>query len=76
MTRPPAQRPRTAGYPRVIDQRPGDNGTVLVTFSLPGLRRAQLRVPLDAWLDHEHLRVHQHLSELADLLASYRPPGG
>lgn len=44
-------------YPWVISQRPDDDGTVLVTFALPGLRRATVRVPQSVWLDGHHLAI-------------------
>lgn len=40
--------------PFVLDQRPGPDGYVYVTWSLAGLRRATVRVPLGAWLDGHH----------------------
>ena len=64
---PPQPRAR-ATYPRVIDQRVGPDGTVRVTFSLPGLKRATVTVPLDAWLDGEHLRIHERLARQVNLL--------
>lgn len=54
--------------PFVIDQRMDDDGRVLVTVSLPGLKRATLRVPSTSWIDGEHLRA------LDGLAATIVPP--
>lgn len=62
----PRQRRATAEYPRIIDQRPSTRDTMLVTFSLPGLRRVTLRVPLDAWLASEHLPAHRAVHALLE----------
>lgn len=40
----------------------GDRG-VLVTWSLPGLRRATVRVPVDAWLSGDHAALGDMLAE-------------
>ena len=45
-------------YPRVIDQRPHGDNHMLVTFSLPGLVRAQMIVPLAEWIASGHLDCH------------------
>ena len=45
-------------YPRVIDQRPHGDNHMLVTFSLPGLVRAQMIVPLAEWIASGHLDTH------------------
>ena len=42
---------------RVIEQRAMPDSTVLVTFSLPGLRRMTIRVPWAEWTEGEHLAV-------------------
>lgn len=45
-------------YPRVIRQERRGDGVQLVTFALPGLRRARVWVPESQWLNLEHLPVH------------------
>ena len=59
-TEPPdAPQPSASGdwFPHVVDQRRQDDGTVLVTFAMPGLTRMTVRVPLTAWLNGEHTRI-------------------
>lgn len=70
MPRPPAPRPVNGveSYPHVIDQRPQDDGTVLVTFALPGLRRYTARVPLASWLEGHHLAIGVHMHKTLDAL--------
>jgi hypothetical protein len=50
-------------FPRVIHQEHDGNRGVLVTFALPGLRRAVVRVPFEAWANGEHLAVGRHLAD-------------
>ena len=45
-------------YPRVIRQEPHGENHMLVTFSLPGLIRAQMIVPLAEWIASGHLDCH------------------
>ena len=45
-------------YPRVVDQVATEPHHQLVTFSLPGLRRAVVRVPESVWLNTDHLPIH------------------
>lgn len=66
--RPRAQPQGRGTYPRVIDQRPEASGFMLVTFSLPGLRRMTVRVPAQVWLDGEHLRIGAAPHEWLDAL--------
>lgn len=69
----PIQRQGSGSYPRIIRQTPQRDGTVLVTFSLPGLKRATVRVPVGAWSNGEHLRLHEPLAALADRRAPVPP---
>jgi hypothetical protein len=55
-------------YPWVIDQRPGPNHTVRVTFALPGLRRAIVTVPESSWLNGEHIMASHLAHALLDSL--------
>lgn len=45
-------------YPRVIRQDNAGEGHMIVTFALPGLRRARMWVPIDRWVDGQHLDAH------------------
>ena len=45
-------------YPRVIRQDDAGDGHMIVTFALPGLRRARMWVPTDRWVDGQHLDAH------------------
>lgn len=45
-------------YPRVIRQVEHSPAVELVTFALPGLRRARVWVPKSQWLNLDHLAVH------------------
>lgn len=62
---------RDRAAPFIIDQRPGGNGTVLVTWSLPGLRRVTVSVPETVYLNGEH-GVIGGLAH--DLLSAMLPP--
>lgn len=51
---PPASDPYTNGY-KIIDQRQDASGNVLVTFALPGMKTATIRMPYAAWVEgHAH----------------------
>ena len=70
-TQPPdAPQPSASGdwFPHVIDQVRNDDGTVSVTFALPGLRVHTLRVPLSSWLAGEHFRFSALPDPLPDVL--------
>lgn len=61
-------------YPRVIRQERRADGSQLVTFALPGLRRARMVVPNARWLDLEHLAVHPAMmARLGGILSQLRP---
>lgn len=51
---PPAPERGEPFRPFILSQEPGPSGTVLVTWSLPGLRRLTLRVPESSWIDGDH----------------------
>lgn len=55
-------------YPRVIRQDDAGDNHMLVTFSLPGLRRVRMWTPLATWIAGDHLDCHDamvnHLSKL------------
>lgn len=61
---PPAPAPGRDGpsYPWVLDQRPGADGQMLVTFALPGLGRATISVPETVWLNGDHLAIGADLA--------------
>lgn len=48
-------------YPRVIRQNDTGDGWVTVTFALPGLRRAKVRMPFDEWVAGNHAGMHAAL---------------
>lgn len=56
MLPPPDTHPVSGGewHPHIIKHDIRDDGTVLVTWALPGLTRAVVRVPLASWLDGHH----------------------
>lgn len=56
MMPPPPAHPVAGGewFPHIIAHDVQDDGTVLVTWALPGLQRATVRVPLSSWLDGHH----------------------
>lgn len=56
MTPPPDTHPVAGGdwHPHIIAHDVRDDGTVLVTWALPGLARATVRVPLASWLEGHH----------------------
>ena len=56
---PDAPKPDASGewFPYVLDQRPQDDGTVLVTFAAAPLTRMTVRVPFGEWMNGEHFRV-------------------
>ena len=47
----------SVGPPFILDQRPDAGGGILVTWSLPGLVRAAVRVPSDVWLAGDHTYI-------------------
>lgn len=57
-----------APVPKVLGQRPQDDGTVLVTFALPGLRRHTVRVPQSVWLQGDHLTIGANVHIALDAL--------
>lgn len=76
---PPEPHPVAGGdwWPHVIAHVPQDDGTVLVTWSLPGLQRATVRVPLATWLDGHHQPTGRFLASLINPLlvdARQSPP--
>jgi hypothetical protein len=60
----PAAREALRAGAKVIDQRPGPNATVLVTFALPGLRRATVTVSEREWTEGNHLPIGAHLARM------------
>lgn len=56
MMPPPEPHPESGGdwFPHIIHHEIVGDGTVLVTWALPGLRNATVRVPLAAWLQGDH----------------------
>jgi hypothetical protein len=69
---PPPPSNREPWYPFIIDQQPDGRDGVLVTWSLPGLKRATVRVPADAWVNGEHLNLVPALvtmAQIADVVA-------
>lgn len=65
---PPPVQQGVDTYPRVIDQVATGPHHQLVTFALPGLRRATVRVPEHIWVQTDHLPIHHALvSRLATL---------
>jgi len=59
--------------PFIIEQRQVPGGGVLVTWSLPGLRRLTVHVPEASWLAGEHLPIGTLATQmLASLLPA--PP--
>lgn len=59
-------------YPRVLSQQSRGNGTQLVVFALPGLRRARMIVPESQWLNLDHLAAHPAM--MAQLSRLMPPP--
>jgi hypothetical protein len=47
----------------------------LVTFSLPGLKRATVRVPEHVWVAGEHLAISESLIDLMSKLLPFQHPG-
>lgn len=61
-------------YPRVIRQEKHGDNVQLVTFALPGLRRAKVWVPVTSWVNLEHLAVHNPMvAQLARLTPPLKP---
>ena len=65
----PAPDPSVKQPPKVLWQSPGHSNTVTVTFALPGLRRADVSVPYDSWLEGHHLPVGAMLASFLDDMA-------
>lgn len=59
----PSARESYGSGAKVIDQRPGPNHTILVTFALPGLQRAVITVPESEWMEGNHLPIGSHLAQ-------------
>lgn len=70
---PPAGRGE-AWRPHVIGNRVQDGGTVLVTWALPGLTTATVRVPLSTWLEGGHRDTGPFLGALVASLIPSPPP--
>ena len=66
MEGPPAPQPEARGewFPHIIGQVPDGEGNVLVTFALPDLARATVRVPQSSWLNGDHLTLSPALVRL------------
>lgn len=61
-------------YPRVIRQDRHVSGAQLVTFAIPGLRRARVYVPYAQWLNLDHLAVHgPMMTQLERLMPPLQP---
>ena len=56
-------------YPHIINHTIVGDGTVLVTWALPGLANAVIRVPLASWLNGEHQRTGEFLGTLVGPLS-------
>lgn len=58
-------------YPRVIHQADRGDGSQLVTFAVPGLRRVKAWVPETHWVNGDHLSMNgpmlAHLARIAPL---------
>lgn len=54
--------------PFIIDHRPDGDRGIMVTWSLPGLARATVRVPADVWIAGDHTYI------AASLVAVAAPP--
>lgn len=64
-------------FPHIIRHEVVGDGTVLVTWALPGLQTAVVRVPVSAWLDGDHQAAGAFLSSfIAPLMRDPRqaPP--
>lgn len=61
---PPDTHPVSGGewFPHIIRHVPQDDGTVLVTWSLPGLASATIRVPMASWLQGHHQVIGRALA--------------
>lgn len=64
MRPPPDTHPVAGGewFPHIIAHVVQDDGTVLVTWALAGLRTATVRVPLSSWLNGDHHATGAFLS--------------
>lgn len=77
MQPPPDPSPVSGGdwFPHIIRHEPQADGTVLVTWALPGLASAVVRVPMASWLQGDHQPIGRVLSEQVTpyLPVPYRP---
>lgn len=81
MPPPPEPQPRRGGqwFPHIIRHDVQDDGTVLVTWALPGLASAVVRVPFGEWMEGQHSPTGAFLASFVlPLLANtpqtpYRP---
>lgn len=72
--KPPEPPPPVQGqdtYPRVVAQVEAPPASQLVTFALPGLLTAVVRVPQTVWINQDHLGVS---GALQDRLSGLLPP--
>lgn len=60
------------GRPWIVDQRPGPNGTVRVTWATSSLDRITLTVPETAWIQGHHAPA----GELTAAILSALDPAG
>lgn len=72
---PPAPKAGGEWFPHIIRHQVVGDGTVLVTWALPGLTTATVRVPVSAWIDGEHARTGAFLGAfIAPLLPQLTRP--
>ena len=69
MPEPPEPHPEAGGpwFPHIIRHDVRDDGTVLVTWALPGLANATVRVPLASWLNGDHWPTGAFLAQQVQL---------
>lgn len=70
---PPPDTPYRGGA-KIVDQRLDSDGTVLVTWALPGFSRAIVRMPYSEWVDgwaYLHAPVLVKLAQAGDV--DYEP---
>lgn len=74
MVPPPPPHPVRGGdwFPHIINHDVQDDGTVLVTWALPGLANATVRVGMVEWMNGEHYPTGAFLASFAP---TPRPPG-
>jgi hypothetical protein len=74
---PPPAKQGQDSYPRVLSQTRAAPHHQLVTYALPGLRRAVVRVPEHIWLQQGHLDLEPALrAHLRRLLPPVKPDTG